>query len=318
MIKILVTGGCGFIGSAFIKRVLQGPEYIVWNLDSLTYAADLRNLKDVDERRYVLCVGTVADANLVHVLINKDFKPDFVVHMAAESHVDRSITDSDDFVATNVNGTHNVLRAVTDWGCKLIHVSTDEVYGDISFDTVPLDESARLLPSNPYSATKAAGDMLCGAFRRTYGTNVIVVRPTNNYGPYQHPEKFISKAITQLLQNKRVPLYGTGTNIREWLYVEDNVDALFMLLHDNKHVVYNIGSGANIDNTTMLSHILGSMGKGTEYVENVEDRLGHDLRYAVNSTRIQDLGWEPKVNLNEGLKRTIEWYAKNEYWWMSK
>jgi dTDP-glucose 4,6-dehydratase len=313
-LRVLVTGGMGFIGSNFIRYLLssQGGAEVV-NLDNLSYGSNLNNLKDfVGDGRYTFVEGSIADFALVSKLVGD---ADVVVNFAAETHVDRSIVDPTPFLQTNTFGAFNLLEACRKHRVRLLHVSTDEVYGDIVAGS--FTEKDRLNPSNPYSATKAAADLLVVAYHRTYGVDALVTRCTNNFGPYQFPEKLLPKVIVRARLGLKAPVYGSGKNIRDWIYVQDHCEALWTVLQKGRAgEVYNISAGNEYDNLTLVKKVLELMGKDESFIEFVEDRPGHDLRYSLDSTKIRsELGWRPRFNFDEALKFTVEWYLKNEWWW---
>lgn len=313
--KLLVTGGAGFIGSCFVRHMLNKyPDYKIINLDSLTYAGNIENLKDVEANpNYTFVKGDICDVALVYELMGE---VDACLNFAAESHVDRSIQCPDVFIKTNVLGTQNLLCAARDRKInRYIQISTDEVYGSLG-KTGYFTETTPLAPNSPYSASKAGADMLARSYFKTYNTPVLITRCSNNYGPYQYPEKLIPLFIMNLLNGKQVPVYGDGMNIRDWLYVYDHCDAIDTVLHKGKDgEVYNIGGNnekANIEITKLLIEALGKDEKSIKYVE---DRLGHDRRYAIDAAKIKNkLGWEPSVTFEEGIKLTIDWYVKNTDW----
>ena len=311
---LLVTGGAGFIGSNFVRMMLQKHEDIqITNLDKLTYCGNLENLRDIEkDPRYSFVKGDIADQKLVAGTM-KDV--DQVIHFAFESHVDRYLQDASAFLQTDVVGTFVLLEEARKNDVKkFINVGTDESYGHILNGS--FKETDALNPRNPYSAAKAAADRLSYAFSETYGLNVSITRGSNNYGPYQFPEKVIPLFITNLLQQKKVPLYGEGKNVREWLYVLDHCEAIDLVRKKGKKgEAYNVGSGKEIINKELTMQILKLFGKGEEMIEFVPDRLGHDLRYAINSEKISELGWKPKHEFETALKQTIEWYKQNEHWW---
>ncbi len=314
--KLLVTGGAGFIGSNFVHFILgKYPEYEVVTLDDLTYAGNLENLKSAEgnpQHRFVK--GSITDATLVDGLVAEC---DTVVHFAAESHVDRSIMDPGAFVVTNVHGTYVLLEAAKKHGKRFHHVSTDEVFGSLEKDDAPFDESTPYDPRSPYSASKAASDHLVRAYYHTYGLPVTISNCSNNYGPYHFPEKLIPLAITNLLEGKSVPVYGDGLQVRDWLYVEDHCRAIDMIIHQGKiGETYCIGGDAETENIVIVQKLLALLGKDETSIEYVKDRAGHDRRYAINFTKIKtELGWEPTVTLEEGLAKTVEWFKENEAWW---
>lgn len=314
--KILVTGGAGFIGSNFIKYILNKyPDYSVVNLDLLTYAGNLENLKEVENNPgYKFVKGDICDRELVDGLVEE---ADVVVHFAAESHVDRSILDASPFIKTNVLGTQVLLEAARAKNVRFYHVSTDEVFGSLGLDDAPFNENTLYDPRSPYSASKAASDHLVRAYFHTYNLPITISNCTNNYGPYQFPEKFIPLFITNLLEGKKVPLYGDGLNIRDWLYTEDHCRAIDLILHKGKiGETYCVGGNCEKTNIEIAKIILKLLNKDEGAIEFVKDRPGHDRRYAMSTKKIsEELGWQPEVNFEEGLKKTIEWYKNNESWW---
>ncbi len=314
--RILVTGGCGFIGSNFIRHILNKyPAYRIVNLDALTYAGNPENLKDLTaEGRYTFVKGKIEDAALLKSLVRD---ADCVVHFAAESHVDRSIVDAGPFLLTNVIGTHMMLAASREASIgRFIHISTDEVYGALG-DKGKFTEETALRPNSPYAASKASGDMLVRAYCETYGMPVITVRPSNNYGPYQFPEKFIPLMITNLLADIAVPVYGEGKNVRDWLFVEDNCAAIDLILHKGRiGETYNVGGNAEMRNIDVVRKVMKIMAKDDSLITFVKDRPGHDYRYALDTSKIgRELGWRPSVSVDEGLQKTVQWFKRNEWWW---
>lgn len=316
MMNVLVTGGCGFIGSNFIRHILKRyPDCRVINLDDLTYAGNLDNLRDIKEGdRYTFVKGRVENAALVKDVIKGI---DAVVHFAAESHVDRSIVDAQPFLITNVVGTYVMLEASRNASIKrFIHISTDEVYGSLG-DTGKFKEDTPLRPNSPYSASKASADMLVRAYHETYGFPAIIVRPSNNYGPYQFPEKFIPLMITNLLDDRPIPVYGEGRNIRDWLYVEDNCRAIDLVLRKGRAgEIYNVGGNAEMRNIEIVKMVIGIMGKSEDLIAFVKDRPGHDYRYALDNSKIEsELGWGPSLDIEAGIRKTIDWYKDHQWWW---
>ena len=313
--KLLVTGGAGFIGSCFVRHILNTySDYKVVNLDALTYCGNLENLNDVKYNpNYTFVHGNICDHDLVRDII-KDV--DCVVNFAAESHVDNSIKHPEIFVETNVQGTLNLLQACKELGIeRYLQVGTDEVYGslgktDYFYETTPIQ------PNSPYSASKASADLLVRAYYETYKLPVLNTRCSNNYGPYQYPEKLIPFFISQLLKGEKVPVYGDGLNVRDWLYVYDHCKAIDVVLHKGRvGEVYNIGGHNEKTNMEITHLILDAMGKDESSIKYVEDRLGHDRRYAIANDKIQsELGWEPSVTFEEGIKLTIDWYLNNQDW----
>ncbi len=314
--KLLVTGACGFIGSNFIRHILRKyPDYEIINLDALTYSGNLENQRDIKkEKRYRFVHGRIDDVDLVMDVLGK---VDYVVNFAAETHVDRSIHDAQPFILTNILGTHILLEgARTSSIKKFIHISTDEVYGTLE-EKGKFTEETLLSPNSPYAASKASGDMLAHAYHKTYGLPVVIVRPSNNYGYYQFPEKFIPLMITNLLLGKEVPVYGKGENIRDWLFVEDSCSAIDMVMHNGRAgEVYNAGGDSEVRNIELTRKVLAIMGKGEEHIKFVKDRPGHDYRYALDNSKIErELQWRPSVRIDEGLEKTVQWYKDNESWW---
>lgn len=314
--KLLVTGGAGFIGSNFVQYIARTyPEYEVVTLDALTYAGNLENLKAVEGNpRYRFVKGDITDVALVDELVAEC---DAVVHFAAESHVDRSIMNPGAFVETNVHGTYVLLEAARKHNKRFHHVSTDEVFGALRKDDAPFDEATSYDPRSPYSASKAASDHLVRAYFHTYGLPVTISNCSNNYGPYHFPEKLIPLAITNLLEGKSVPVYGDGLQVRDWLYVEDHCRAIDMILHRGKlGETYCVGGNAEMENIVIVKKLLELLGKDESSIEYVEDRAGHDRRYAINFSKIKnELGWEPTMTLEAGLTKTVEWFKQNEAWW---
>lgn len=313
--KLLVTGGAGFIGNCFIRYMLSThPEYKIINLDALTYAGNIENLDDVkDNPQYMFVHGNICDKKLVPELVED---VDAIINFAAESHVDRSITGPEVFIDTNVKGTLNLLQAAKDANIqRFLQVSTDEVYGSLGKDGY-FYETTPLSPNSPYSASKASADMLVRAYHETYKLPTLNTRCSNNYGPYQYPEKLIPFFISQLLKGEKVPVYGDGLNVRDWLYVYDHCSAIDTVLHKGKvGEVYNIGGHNEKTNMEITRIILDAMGKDESSIKYVEDRLGHDRRYAIDNAKIQsELGWEPSLTFEEGIKLTIDWYLNNQDW----
>jgi dTDP-glucose 4,6-dehydratase len=317
--KILVTGGAGFIGSNFVRMALTDkfPDFKVDELvvlDLLTYAGDEENLAPIaTDKRYKFVKGDIRDLELAKQLMSQS---DCIVHFAAESHVDRSIEGGSEFVSTNVMGTQVLLDAARNSNIKrFLHVSTDEVYGSISEGSWPEDHT--LLPNSPYSASKAGSDLLVRAYNRTHKLDTVITRCSNNYGQYQFPEKVMPLFITNIIEGKKVPLYGNGLNVRDWLHVDDHCRGIALALTKGKSgEVYNIGGGTELTNIELTHKILEAMGVGKEFIQPVEDRKGHDLRYSVDITKINtQLGYSPQVNFEEGLVQTINWYKNNEAWW---
>jgi dTDP-glucose 4,6-dehydratase len=313
---LLVTGGAGFIGSNFIHYMLKKyTEYKVINLDKLTYAGNLENLKDIENNpNYNFIRGDIADRKIVDEIFDSR-RIDAVINFAAESHVDRSIEDPGVFIQTDVYGTYVLLEAIRKYDGLFFQISTDEVYGSI--ENGSFKEGDPLKPNSPYSASKAGAEMIARAFYKTYGTPVIVTRTSNNFGPYQYPEKIIPLFVTNLIDGMKVPLYGDGMNVRDWIYVEDNCNALDRVLHGGKiGQIYNIGAGNEKPNIWITKKIIEILGKPEDMIEPVEDRLGHDRRYSVNCSKIKkELGWKVSYNFEEALEKTVSWYVNNEEWW---
>jgi dTDP-glucose 4,6-dehydratase len=315
--KLLVTGGCGFIGSNFIRYMLKKyPSYEIINIDALTYAGNKENLHDVeDSPRYRFIHGRIEDAELVKDAIKGI---NAVVHFAAESHVDRSIVDAQPFLKTNIIGTQVLLDASRSTGIeKFIHISTDEVYGTFQTDEGQFTEEDPLKPNSPYAASKASADLLVRSYIITYGFPAIVIRPSNNYGPFQLPEKFIPLMVTNLIDGLKVPVYGKGLNIRDWLFVEDTCRAIDTVLHKGKiGEIYNVGGGNERRNIEVVRTVLSLMQKDEREIEFVPDRPGHDYRYSVNYSKIsKQLGWTPEIDFNRGIEITVRWYRENQWWW---
>ncbi len=313
--KLLVTGGAGFIGSCFVRHILNKyTDYKVINIDALTYAGNIENLSDVQNNpNYQFVQGNICDQKLVRDLVSQ---VDCVVNFAAESHVDRSITGPEIFIETNVQGTLNLLQASKEFNVdRYLQVSTDEVYGTLG-KTGYFYETTPIQPNSPYSASKASADLLVRAYFETYKMPVLTTRCSNNYGPYQYPEKLIPFFISQLLKGEKVPVYGDGLNVRDWLYVYDHCSAIDTVLHKGQvGEVYNIGGHNEKTNMEITQIILAAMGKDESSIRYVEDRLGHDKRYAIDNEKIQtQLGWEPSLTFEEGIKLTIDWYLKNQEW----
>ncbi len=317
--NLLVTGGAGFIGSNFIRYILKKyPDYRVVNLDLLTYAGNLENLCDVEKNKnYSFVKGDIVDKVLVEKLV-KDNNINLIVNFAAESHVDRSIISSADFLRTNILGTHSLLEVVKkNSKIRFHHVSTDEVYGSLGPTDRAFNESTAYDPRSPYSASKAASDHLVKAFYHTYDLPITISNCSNNYGPYQFPEKLHGLFITNLLEGKKIPLYGDGLNVRDWLYVEDHCSAIDVIIHRGKvGETYCIGGNCEKTNIEVARKILQLLNKDESMIEHVRDRLGHDRRYAIDSTKIkQELDWEPQTNFGNGMEKTVEWYKNNVDWW---
>ena len=318
---VIVTGGAGFIGSNFIFYMLEKhPDYRIVCMDSLTYAGNLSTLSAVmDEPSFRFVKADITDKQAVEKLFEEE-KPDIVVNFAAESHVDRSIDNPGIFLSTNIMGTQTLMEACRKFGIKRYHqVSTDEVYGDLPIDRPDLffTETTPLHTSSPYSASKAGADLLVMAYHRTYGLPVTISRCSNNYGPYQFPEKLIPLMIINALAGKPLPVYGTGENVRDWLYVEDHCRAIDLIIHDGRvGEVYNIGGHNEMKNIDIVKTVIKALGKSEELIKFVPDRAGHDRRYGIDPTKIRDeLGWSPETMFADGIKKTIEWYLRHREWW---
>lgn len=318
--KMAITGGAGFIGANFIYYILNNyPEHVVVCIDALTYAGNMETLESaLANRRFVFHRADIADRMAIYEIF-EEHRPDVVINFAAESHVDRSIENPELFLRTNILGTQVLLDACNKYGIKRFHqVSTDEVYGDLPLDRPDLlfTEKTPLQASSPYSASKAGADLLAQAYYRTYGTPVTISRCSNNYGPFQFPEKLIPLMITNAMENKPLPVYGKGENVRDWLYVEDHCTAIDLIVHKGRvGDIYNIGGNNERTNLEVVRTIIHILGKSENLITFVRDRPGHDLRYAIDPGKIRsELGWEPRTDFNEGLRRTIEWYISNQQW----
>lgn len=311
MVKnLLVTGGAGFIGSNFISRMLMNENYNITNIDSLTYASNKKAIhafEDSNSYRFIKCdIGNETELNEVF-----DLEYDAIINFAAETHVDRSIHNAYPFIHTNIQGTFNLLQAILKGKArKMIHISTDEVYGSLTPEDSPFTEKTPLAPNNPYSASKASSDLLVRSFYETYQLPLIITRCSNNYGPMQHTEKFIPKIITNVLNNQQIPLYGDGLNIRDWIFVEDHCRGIEMVLEKGiAGEIYNIGGNNEKTNLEVIQIILNQLKKDSSLIKYTDDRKGHDRRYAMNSGKIsKELGWKPEVSFEEGIRKTINWY----------
>jgi len=318
--RLLVTGGAGFIGSNYIRYVLSAhPDYYVINLDKLTYSGNLENLKDIENSpRYTFIKGDIGDKKLLD-----NIKFDVIINFAAESHVDRSILNAYPFLQTNIVGVHNLLEIVRQKGCLFLHISTDEVYGSIEEGS--FKEDSPLLPNSPYAASKAAADMLIRAYIETYKIKAIITRCSNNYGPYQFPEKLFPLVILNAINKKPIPVYGDGMNIRDWIYVTDHCKAIDVILHDGTPgEIYNIGARNEKTNIQVVKLLLKKVAEYLNLNEKelmdlitfVKDREGHDRRYSIDSSKIErELGWKPEISFDEGITRTVKWYISNTQWW---
>lgn len=314
-VRILVTGGLGFIGSNFIRHTLSNYNDLkIINIDKMSYGSNPANLKEIEkDSRYEFVKGDITDKKLMRKLVEQ---VDVVVNFAAESFVDRSIADPWSFFKSNVEGVLTILEAIRHHNSvRFIQISTDEVYGDITNGS--FTEEDKLAPSNPYASSKAAAEMFCLSYGRTYGLEIIITRCTNNFGPLQFPEKLIPKTIIRALKNLPIPVYGTGENIRDWLYVLDHCEAISLILDQGKAgEIYNISSGNELSNITIVKQILKLLDKQEDLITFVADRPGHDLRYSLDSSKIRrELGWKPKYDFWSALKETVNWYVENESWW---
>mgnify|MGYP002153789119 CR=1 FL=1 len=317
--RLLVTGGLGFIGSNIIRYMLKRYSNIeITNIDNLSIGANLANLKDIEkDPRYSFVRGDITNSKLISKLVRNI---DIIVNSAAETHVDRSIANPHPFIKSNTIGTFEVLEAVrrNNAAAKIVHISTDEIYGDIA--EFSFTEDHRLKPSNPYAASKASADMFALAYHRTYGLNVMITRCTNNFGPYQHPEKLIPKTIIRAHLNLQVPVYGGGKQIRDWIYVQDHVEALNRVIEKGKAgEIYNISAGNEVPNLQVVESILKILDKPRDLIQFVDDRPGHDLRYSLEFSKIKSkLNWSPRHPFAEALRETTEWYIDNEWWWRNQ
>ncbi|WP_141992107.1 dTDP-glucose 4,6-dehydratase [Bacillus sp. B4EP4a] len=317
--KMLVTGGAGFIGGNFVQfMVNKYPNYDIYNLDSLTYAGDLTKHQEIENKpNYHFVKADIADRKSIMSLFER-VKFDYVVHFAAESHVDRSITNPEIFVLTNVLGTQVLLDAAKENKItKFVHVSTDEVYGELDFDpNTFFTEDTPLQPNSPYSASKASSDLLVRSYYETFQLPVNITRCSNNYGPYHFPEKLIPLTISRVVNDQKVPVYGDGKNIRDWLHVFDHCTAIDLVLHKGMNgEVYNVGGHNERTNLEVVKTIINTLGKSEDLIEFVQDRLGHDKRYAIDPTKLEKLGWKPTYNFETGIKQTIQWFLDNKEWW---
>ena len=314
--RFVITGGAGFIGNNFIRHMIKRyPNYSFVNIDKLTYSGNLNNLLDIEkEQNYKFFKEDICDRKAMSNILDEG---DVIVNFAAESHVDNSLLDPEIFIKTNVLGTQVLLDVAREKKAKLfVQISTDEVYGSLSFDQKSSHELDNLFPSSPYSASKASAELLCLAAMRTFNQPIMITRSSNNFGPYQFPEKVIPLFITNLIVGKNVPLYGAGKNVRDWLYVNDNCEAIDFLIYNGKvGEIYNIGGGNELANIDLTKHILLHMNKDDSFIEFVTDRLGHDLRYSIDSSKIGAVGWKPKFSFKEALAVTANWYKENRRWW---
>jgi len=318
-VKLLVTGGAGFIGSNYVNRLVARDHGFtdITVLDSLTYAGAFENIANSNNGNNVQLVkGDIRNRETVLSVLDD---VSAIINFAAESHVDRSIESSRDFMETNILGTQNLLECARERGVeKFIQISTDEVYGSVEFGES--EESSLLLPNSPYSASKASADLVCRSYVNTFGMDIRITRCVNNFGPYQHPEKFLPLMITNLLQGKVVPIYGDGLNVREWIHVDDHCEAIDrVLLEGNPGEIYNVGTGNRLSNVELAKHVLDIMGLPESRLEFVRDRPGHDLRYALNSQKIRtNLGYSPKISILDGITDLVSWYSANQSWWKGK
>ena len=332
--KIIITGGCGFIGKAVINTFLKSKKNFIINVDNLTYASSHGPLKDLSKKDgYIFEKANISDKKKITKIFNK-YKPDAIIHLAAESHVDRSIDSSVDFIKTNILGTHNLLEVTRTYllnrrkRFKFFHVSTDEVYGDLDNNKNGFTEKNSYLPSSPYSATKASADHLVRAWHRTYKMPVLISNCSNNYGSFQFPEKFIPHIILNAINGKKIPIYGDGSQVRDWLYVNDHAEAIKKIFYKGKiGETYNVGTGLGMSNIKLAKYICDIMNKKIknkpkniydfkDLIHYVKDRPGHDIKYLINPYKIlKKLKWKPKVNIENGIIKTIDWYLKNEIWW---
>lgn len=313
--KILITGGAGFMGSYFIKYLIDKHPYIeIVNLDSLTYAGNLDNLDNlVDNGRYKFIKGDITDIDLIDKIV-QDNNIELIVNFAAETHVDNSIESPIKAVNTNVMGVVSILEVVRKYNIELLQISTDEVFG--TTDTGSFTEESPFAPNSPYSAAKAGGDLLCRAYNETYNTKVIVTHSCNVMGPNQYPEKLIPLAITNLMENKKIPLYGDGLNVREWIYVEDHSRAIECIIEKGvQGEIYNIGTGYEVSNLDLINKLLQNFELDLDKIEYVTDRPAHDRRYSIDSTKLRRLGWSPHFDFDIAIRKTIDWYRENQDWW---
>jgi len=317
MKKYFVTGGCGFIGSNYIRHVFNTDDSaIIINLDKLTYAGNPNNLADFqNNERYLFYHGDICDTKIVREIFQKH-KPDYLINFAAESHVDRSIGRPDDFIQTDIFGAFTLLEVAREFGLeRFIQISTDEVYGSIEKGS--FSETDALMPRNPYSASKAGADRLAYSYFTTYELPVIITRASNNYGPYQFPEKLIPLFVTNALEERKLPIYGDGKNIRDWLYVDDHCDAIQYVINNGKvGEIYNIGGGNELTNIEITDLILKETDKPDSLKKYVQDRLGHDRRYSLDCKKLENIGWIPKYDFPKAMKYTVDWYKQNDDWWM--
>mgnify|MGYP001168971495 CR=1 FL=1 len=311
--KLLVTGGLGFIGSNFIISALNNPEYEITNIDAELSGSNIKNLTTLEKNsKYKFIKGNITNKPLMEKLIQNC---DVIINFAAESFVDKSIKDANPFLVSNIRGTYTILDIIKDKHKKLIQISTDEVFGSLELENA--DENFKFNPSNPYSATKASAELLINSYNKTYNTDCIITRCTNNYGPMQFPEKLIPKTIILASEGKQIPIYGNGKNSRDWIFVNDHCNAILQVLEDGKTgETYNISANNNISNLEIVEKILSKMQLSLEKITFVDDRPGHDLRYALDSTKIRhELNWSESITFDDGLEKTIDWYLNNRNWW---
>jgi dTDP-glucose 4,6-dehydratase len=311
--KLLVTGGLGFIGSNFILKLLEKfPDYQITNLDDESYGSNHQNLLEIKNiKKYKFVKGNITNNLIVEKLVSK---ADIVINFAAESHVDRSILNAKPFMDSNILGIFTILENIKKYKKKLVHISTDEVFGSLELESA--NEDFKLNPSSPYAASKGAAELLINSYFKTYDCETIITRCTNNYGPKQFPEKLIPKTIIRANLDKSIPVYGTGKNIRDWIFVDDHCSAIEKVIHEGvSGESYNISASNEIDNIEIIEKILSFLGKSSNLINFVDDRPGHDFRYSLDSSKICSLGWKPKTSFDEGIKKTIEWYQKNKSWW---
>lgn len=317
LMNILVTGGAGFIGSNFIRLLLnEHPEHKIVNVDSLTYAGNKQTIKEFNRsQNYKFCLGNICEQSFIETIL-EHAEINAIVNFAAESFVDKSIDNSKQFIDSNVGGVRSLLDAAKKVGIeKFVQISTDEIYGSSAEES--FTETSNLCPRNPYSASKAAADLLALSYFITHNVPVVITRSSNNYGPFQHPEKFIPRAITNLIEHKKIPVYGGGKNVRDWLHVEDNCRAVYKVLTEGKlGETYNIGGGNERENIQIARLIAAEFSESDDAIEFIKDRPGHDFRYSLSHEKItKELGWMPQINFEQGLKKTIEWYKNNLDWW---
>lgn len=312
----LITGGAGFIGSNYIRYLFKRyKDIMIVNLDKLTYAGNTANLKDIESsENYIFIKGDICDNEVVNKVF-REYHPDYLINFAAESHVDRSIGNPDDFIRTDIFGVYILLEASKELGIeRFIQISTDEVYGSIEKGS--FTEESPLKPSNPYSASKTGGDRLAYSYFATYGLPVVITRASNNFGPYQYPEKLIPLFVTNALEDKQLPIYGDGRNVRDWLFVEDHCRAIEFILQKGKvGEVYNIAGASEKENIQITNHILELLGKSNSLIRYVADRIGHDRRYSLDTSKLYNLGWKQEYEFGDALKETIQWYKENSDWW---